>query len=58
MAQPQDDQTRIARLEQIVRDHDSRMTLLEDLMTRAIALNELVVQLLQRQTGDDAHNGH
>ena len=53
-----DHDDRIQRLEQIVRDHDSRMTLLEGLMTRAIALNELVVQLLQRQAGDDAHNGH
>jgi hypothetical protein len=27
-------------------------------MTRVMALNEIVVQLLQRQEGGDAHNGH
>lgn len=44
--------------EERLQQHAERIRLLEDLMARAIALNELVVQLLQRQSGDDAHNGH
>lgn len=57
MEQSFSDRSRIARLEQIVHDHDSRMQFLEGLMDRVMALNEIVVQLLQRQAGDDAHNG-
>ena len=57
MEQPQDDHARIARLEQIVRDHDSRMTFLEDLMARVITLTEIVTQLLQRQQDDTDTNG-
>ena len=58
MEQPQDDRTRIARLEQMSLDHGSRIALLEDLMVRVIALQEVVVQLLQRQQGDTDTNGH
>lgn len=57
MAEPQDDRTRIERLEQIVRDHDSRMAFLEGLMARMIALEEVVVQLLQRRQDDTDTNG-
>lgn len=57
MEQPQDDRTRIQRLEQIVRDHDSRMALLEGLMARMIALEEVVVQLLQRRQDETDTNG-
>ena len=53
-----DHDDRIRRLEASMLQHAERIRLLEDLMTRAIALNELVVQLLQRQAGDDAQNGH
>lgn len=57
MEQPQDDRTRIERLEQMSLDHGSRITLLEDLMVRVIALQEVVVQLLQRQQDDTDTNG-
>ena len=57
MEQPQDDRTRIARLEQMSLDHGSRIALLEDLMARVIALQAVVVQLLQRQQGDTDANG-
>jgi uncharacterized protein involved in exopolysaccharide biosynthesis len=57
MDQPQDDRTRIERLEQIVRDHDSRMALLEDLMARVITLTDIVTQLLQRRQDDTDTNG-
>ena len=57
MAEPDDDRTRIARLEQQSLEHASRITLLEDLMTRVIALQEVVVQLLQRREEDTDTNG-
>lgn len=57
MAEPQDDRSRIERLEQIVRDHDSRMAFLEGLMARMIALEEVVVQLLQRREEETDENG-
>jgi hypothetical protein len=47
---------RIQRLEAVLLTHEARMQSLEDMMARVIALNELVVQLLQRQEGD-THNG-
>lgn len=53
-----DHDDRIRRLETIVTDHDTRMQELAAMMGRVIALNELVVQLLQRQNDSDAHNGH
>lgn len=53
-----DHDDRIRRLETIVTDHETRMQELAAMMGRVIALNELVGQLLQRQAGDDAHNGH
>lgn len=52
-----DHEDRITRLEAVLLTHDARMQTLEDLMVRQIALSELVVQLLQRQAGGDAHNG-
>ena len=57
MAEPQDDRTRIERLEQIVRDHDSRMAFLEDLMARVITLTDIVTQLLQRRQDDAGKSG-
>lgn len=57
MEQPQDDRERIERLEQMSLEHGSRITLLEDLMVRVIALQEIVVQLLQRREGDTDDNG-
>lgn len=57
MEQPQDDRTRIERLEAIVQGHDARMDFLEGLMARMIALEEVVVQLLQRREEDTDTNG-
>lgn len=53
-----DHEDRIGRLEAFALQHAERMQLLEGLMTRVMALNEIVVQLLQRQEGGDAQNGH
>ena len=53
-----DHDDRIRRLEAAMLQHDARIQLLEGLMTRVLALTDIVVQLLQRQTGDDAPNGH
>ena len=44
--------------EERLQQHAERIRLLEDLMTRVMVLSELVVQLLQRQAGGDARNGH
>lgn len=49
---------RIQRLEASMLQHDARIQLLEGLMARVMALHEIVVQLLQRQAGDDTQNGH
>jgi hypothetical protein len=43
--------------EERLQQHAERIRLLEDLMARAIALNELVVQLLQRQADGGPQNG-
>lgn len=52
-----DHEDRIQRLEAVLLTHEARMQSLEAMMARVIALNELVVQLLQRQAGNDAQNG-
>lgn len=57
MEQPLDDLTRIQRLEAIVQGHDARMAFLEGLMARMIALQEVVIQLLQRQQDETEDNG-
>ena len=43
--------------EERLQQHAERIRLLEDLMTRVMALNEIVVQLLQRQAGETDDNG-
>jgi len=48
---------RIRRLEDAQIDHAERISILEWLTARVIALTDVVVQLLQRQRGDDAANG-
>ena len=57
MAEPQDDRPRLQSLEQMARDHAARILFLEDLMARVIALQEVVVQLLQRRQDDTDDNG-
>jgi hypothetical protein len=39
--------------EERLRHHEARITFLEDLMARVVALQEIVVDLLQRQRRDD-----
>lgn len=53
----QDHENRISRLEQITLDHESRMKFLEGLMDRVVSLNEVVIELLQRQQEGNAGNG-
>ena len=53
----EDHEARIRRLEIAAINHVDRMEFLEGLMARVITLNEIVVELLQRQRGDDAANG-
>jgi hypothetical protein len=43
--------------EERLRQHEERIKLLEDLMVRIVMLNEIVVDLLQRQRGEDTTNG-
>jgi hypothetical protein len=48
---------RIRRLEEAAVNHQSRIAFLEDLMARVVALQAIVVDLLQRQRRDDEANG-
>jgi len=48
---------RIRRLEDARLEHAERISILEGLTARVIALTDVVVQMLQRQRGDDAANG-
>jgi len=43
--------------EERVQQHAARMAFLEDLMARVVAMQEIVVELLQRQRRDDDTNG-
>lgn len=43
--------------EERLQQHEARIKFLEDLMARVIAMNEIVVDLLQRQRGTDEANG-
>lgn len=43
--------------EERLQHHEERIKLLEDLMARVVALQEIVVNLLQRQQRDDTENG-
>jgi hypothetical protein len=40
-----------------LQQHEARIRFLDDLMARVIVLNEVVVELLQRQRRDDEANG-
>jgi hypothetical protein len=57
MEQPQEDRTRIERLEQMSLEHGERIKFLEDLMARVITMTEIVTQLLQRREEDTDTNG-
>jgi len=52
-----DHEERIRRLEDAVGNHETRMAFLEGLMARVIAMQEVVVALLQRREADDEPNG-
>jgi hypothetical protein len=53
----EDHEERIRRLEDSRLEHGERIRILEVMMERVITLTDIVVQLLQRQQGDDAGNG-
>jgi hypothetical protein len=52
-----DHEERIRRLEDARLGHAERIGILEVMMARVIALTDVVVQLLQRQRGDEDANG-
>jgi hypothetical protein len=43
--------------EERLQQHEERIKFLEDLMARVVAMQEVVVELLQRQRRDDEANG-
>lgn len=57
MTPAEEHERRIRRIEESIANHEENIQLLRGLMERVVMLNEVVVDLLQRQSNNDEENG-